>query len=1143
MGLADGVRPKTFTIDLNDNIELGKMRVVANVPGRKLKSFTVRTSLNGRDFQTLGSWPEALKPWDGTPTLELVRFGKLNRPPAGLDEWVQYLDETWLKEGTPKFAAPVRSLEAKWTEGVGGHADAMRLAAEGEGSWFLAHYKAAFYLPARKTRTFEVVTPVENPQGQSYLVTVDGQSGASATRARKSLGKGVHRLDVYVAATRRANAEFRVMADSDAPPFLAPVPFEMLDPAAHPEIKAGVAMTPAAIAASEDGSAFDIAFPKGTRARVVRLVLADFETDAPAIARITLDDAAGKPVLPTREDVLALRKNNMLEIVPGDRITVAYQDPKPLAEGAGQHQAFLSATFSNAELSACFVEYTQNARGERTPRYIPMRRFKAGDPIQVLINDPDADVGEKQDTVPFTVRTADGKSVELNALETEEHSGIFVGAVFPVKTEPQRPSEVKVADGDDLVLAYLDKENTDPGIPWERTALVEQAWFEPPVMRVFEVTSAPLTPEEEAAAVGGASLPRVAVGGASAPRAGPRGAGTPRLQDSEATEEVVPVTRSMLVAWPQQPAEPAKPTPMLLGGPLLVEVTFPFLAQSPESTATLYAQTTSGLKAHGRPGEGPFDTTVPGTIRLDAQPGNAPAVAAPPGYSRVLVRDNPYAGEALDDGRFTFLVPVALGKLPDPLAAGEADERAAPVLRVKGTDEIILGLQFKSPDGKTQWATQRVRLGADAFFDVMERRYREPLEYIAVGESAWFRVIDPLRDTSDEPDTVTLAVRTASGTAQELTLRETFSHSGAFKGVAKVVYRGDAAAAKAPGALPAAYGDKLTAIYRRPGAPEGIGITLPVLKGSNGDVVPFTKQFADPQLAVQTQFSIAEAYFELAKRHRELGQEALARDEIAQGRKLLEEAVHDFPDTEARAQADYLLADLALEFANETKDEAAKKKHYAEAITGYGDLVAAYPDSPYAARAQYKKALAYEKMGLLDTACEEYVKLSYRYPDSELVAEAIARLGRYFLAKGEEIQAQAADLPDAVAREKLAVQAREMNKTAGQVFGRLAVRFPAHRLAGPTLVLSAQCYVRAEDLRKAAEVFKQVVATPGVEPELAAEAMYWCGDAYTKQKDFLSAYRMFKKLTWDYPASKWAKFARGRLTEDAMANLAASDNK
>ncbi|MBM4040456.1 MAG: tetratricopeptide repeat protein, partial [Planctomycetes bacterium] len=1085
-----------------------------------------------RDFQTLGSWPEALKPWDGTPTLELVRFGKLNRPPAGLDEWAQYLDETWLKEGTPKFAQPVRSLEAKWTEGVGGHADAMRLAPQGEGSWFLAHYKAAFYLPARKTRTFEVATPIENPQGQSYLITVDGQAGTSPTRVRRSLGKGVHRLDVYVAATRGANAEFRVMTDTDVPPFLAPVPFEMLDPAAHPEIKAGVATAPATIAAAEDGSAFDIAFPKGTRARVVRLLLADFETDAPAIARITLDDAAGKPVLPTREDVLALRKNNVLEIVPGDRITVTYQDPKPLAEGAGQHQAFLSATFHNAEISACFVEYTQNARGERTPRYIPMRRFKAGDAVQVYIADPDADVGEKQDAVPFTVRTADGRSVELKALETEEHSGVFVGAVFPVKTEPQRPSEVRVAEGDDLVLAYLDKENTDPGIPWERTALVEQAFFEPPVMRVFEVTSAPLTPEEEAA-----------VGGASAPRVGGRGAGTPRPQDAEATEEVVPVTRSMLAAWPQQPAEPAKPTAVLLGGPLIVEVLFPFIAQSPESTATLYAQTTSGLKAHGRPPEGPFDITVPGTLRLDAQPSNAPAVPAPPGYSRVLVRDNPYAGEALDDGRFTFLIPVALGKLPDALADEEQGGRASPTLRVKGSDEIVLGVQFKSPDGKTQWATQRVRLGADAFFDAMDRRYREPLEAIAVGESAWFRVIDPLRDTSDEPDTVTLAVRTASGTTQELTLRETFSHSGAFKGVAKVAYRGDAAAAKAPGALPAAYGDKLTAIYRRPGAPEGIAISLPILKGSNGDVVPFTKQFADPQLAVQTQFSIAEAYFELAKRHRELGQEDLARDEIAQGRKLLEEAIRDFPDSEARAQADYLLADLALEFANETKDEAAKKKHYMEAVTGYTDIVAAYPDSLYAPRAQYKKALAYEKMGLLDHACEEYVKLSYRYPDSELVAEAIARLGRYFLSKGEEIQAKAADLADPVAREKLAVQAREMNKTAGQVLARLAVRFPAHRLAGPTLVLSGQCYVRAEEFPKAAEVFKQVAATPNVEPELAAEAMYWCGDAYTKQRDYMSAYRMFKKLTWDYPASKWAKFARGRLTEDTMASLAASDNK
>jgi hypothetical protein len=37
-----------------------------------------------------------------------------------------------------------------------------------------------------------------------------------------------------------------------------------------------------------------------------------------------------------------------------------------------------------------------------------------------------------------------------------------------------------------------------------------------------------------------------------------------------------------------------------------------------------------------------------------------------------------------------------------------------------------------------------------------------------------------------------------------------------------------------------------------------------------------------------------------------------------------------------------------------------------------------------------------------------------------------------------------------------------------------------------------------------------------------------------RKSDPVNAYRMFKKLTWDYPETLWAKYARGRLTEQAL---------
>ena len=81
-------------------------------------------------------------------------------------------------------------------------------------------------------------------------------------------------------------------------------------------------------------------------------------------------------------------------------------------------------------------------------------------------------------------------------METEAHSGIFIGKVFPVSGTPQRPSEVQVGPSDDLILSYLDKENTDPGIPWNRVYAVEQTSDAVPELRIYDVTSRPLTEEE-----------------------------------------------------------------------------------------------------------------------------------------------------------------------------------------------------------------------------------------------------------------------------------------------------------------------------------------------------------------------------------------------------------------------------------------------------------------------------------------------------------------------------------------------------------------------------------------------------------------------------------------------------------------------
>jgi len=367
------------------------------------------------------------------------------------------------------------------------------------------------------------------------------------------------------------------------------------------------------------------------------------------------------------------------------------------------------------------------------------------------------------------------------------------------------------------------------------------------------------------------------------------------------------------------------------------------------------------------------------------------------------------------------------------------------------------------------------------------------------------------------------------------------------------------------------YGERVEATYQPGDDADALAASLEIFKGADGNVQPFTKRFENPLSAVRTRLTLAEAYFELAKKHRQLGQDALVEQEIATGKRMLEEALRDYPDTEARAQVDYLLANLSLEFAEEADDEATKKKYFHEALSRFSSIVSNYRDSTYAPKAQFKKALTLEQMGEIDRASEEYVKLSYRWPDSPLIAETIARLGQYFFRNGVTLQTQgetllkegtamaeqAEELEDAAEAEKVratstekllgAEKARlesiESFTTAAKVFGRLAVRFPSHRLAPKTTALSGQCFIRAKLYDDAVAAFSKVIEDEKADKEVRAESLYWAADSFMrkvaarqgkKDASLKEAYLLFKNLTLYYPESKWARYARGRLAGEDL---------
>lgn len=1141
VALPNNLRPKTFSVDLNDNILLGAMHIAADTPGRKLKQFFIQLSINGKDFATVGSWPAPFKPWDGSPDLELVAFTE-KVPLRNLIAIRQYIDSDSVGQNIQRAVIPLSNLLAK-TSGTLIEFTPQKITLPAGN--VAGHFRAAFTLPSRQTRTFKLITT--EPKTARCFFAIDGQEvdkdadrkiaekisadkKSAETVIKRSFKKGTHFIDVYFYASQQVNWTMELLCDSDTPPYMISCPRGMFELAANSDINAALPQAAATVSNNTEQTSFDIRFAPETRTRVVRLIIADFETDAPAIRKISLSTTDGKPILPTKLDFVAASKNQIMEIVAGDKISIAYEDNKVVTPGKEIQEQFMSANFHNAIINAC-ANAGVDVWGLK--QYIPLSRFAAGDKFDVMIDDPDSDVSDKQDVVKFTAKTPQGKAVELQALETEEHSGKFIGSVFTAKGQAAQPNELAVAPEEYIVVAYEDKENTDPGIPWTRQQVVQQISYEPPQLRVYEVTSIPL--DEKKIEVLRSQM-------------------TSKIAGSLNREESYTPSFDLIATRPVK-ADTTRPATILSEGPLLVELIYPALSLSRDSRVDIYVQAQSARQAAGAPETG-FNPAVPGTIKLTAYPCEFPRIEPPSGYATVLLRGDPYAASPVVDGRFSFVVQKTFGE-GSMLAAAESlnvlPSTLTPVV-LQNNDKIFVGFPYADAGGATNWMVQQVVMTNDVFFDIMDRIYRQTQTNIHVGEYLHLRINDRAQDISAAIDKLTVAIKTASGYSTNMTLSETFEHTGCFKGMIKPTYFEDKAAAGEAGAIPVKYGDSISVTYtpRSTNQPP-ITRSVFVAKGADGTVIPFTKQFKDPDMAIKTQFTIAEAFFELAKKHRALEQTSLARREIAQGRKLLEEAIRDYPSMQVRAQADYLLADLTLEFANDAADEKIRQEKYMEALNQFSEIVVGYPESIYAPRAQYKKALTLEKMGDIDRACEEYVKLSYLYPDNELVAETIARLGNYFASKGKDFLDKVKEAKSSEDKQKLTDNARAMFKTAAEVFSRMAPRFPTHDLAGKTLVLSGQCYMRAgelgkslkqptpDELFKATQVFSAAIKQITNDNDLSAEAMYWLGDTFMKLSDYPGAYKQFKKLTWDYPASKWAKFARGRLTEDEMDKIMRSE--
>ncbi|MEI6150355.1 MAG: tetratricopeptide repeat protein, partial [bacterium] len=128
---------------------------------------------------------------------------------------------------------------------------------------------------------------------------------------------------------------------------------------------------------------------------------------------------------------------------------------------------------------------------------------------------------------------------------------------------------------------------------------------------------------------------------------------------------------------------------------------------------------------------------------------------------------------------------------------------------------------------------------------------------------------------------------------------------------------------------------------------------------------------------------------------------------------------------------------------------------------------------------------------------------------------------------------------------------------AGALFEQAQQRFPYHPMAPKALVTAAQGRMKLQEWKGAIRIFsgfdaaypKRVedwtgathqpavqVARAYAEAEKARpEVLYWLGDCHAKLGDDRQAYQTWKRLTWDYPETQWAKYARGGLMDKFQA--------
>ena len=1151
--LADGKPGKWIEVDTMASHEFSNIVFRTSNP-EALRAVSLSGRLSGGDV-LLGSFP--------APSAK----GR-----AGLRRWVDWRNGMRTEQAIRDF---YRSMQAPKPTAV---TNVMVNATARNNAPCVAYVSGGFKAPADvSVLRFRIVPRATGGDTFRRLwlsVMVDGRevySGYGATIANRivtcEITPKCHLLEVFSVQYGAADAWELCWEPADGE--TQPVPAAWFDDTANPELEEFLADKVSIVRVPEG---FSATFREPIRLRSFRLSVVDRVGPDASLDKITATDWSGNEILPVESDFSEVQRNDRLEVAPGDRISATYVDETTSSGLKRVLTKTVSSSFNNASVGFYFEEVHVTSYGSQS-HLNTAYRFVPGDTLLVAVFDPDQDLTDEADKVNVKIVSDSGTEREITLAEQNKsyggipwhspddvsgvHSGFFLGLLKTApagNTNAAARAAFPVTADDALTASYDDRENTTPGIPFVRTAKVVSAREEPPVLTLYQTAAKRVVDTSHGAEIRLAALRR---------RAG--------------NDKVTTLYRDVYSAtpMPQEVCDSTNLIPVNAAAPLPIRVVEPSRARHRDSYLVLSAVADSELKRAEADGDDP---------QVKKMHLGLGAGFDMPGFPVNIARGGQSFDEARKAGSFNGSMRFAVGgidsKGDQEYRAGHDGEDGPIVLPVNGSDTVTITVT----DSKgVELAKRRLELVSDAAFSLVDSSWSAERTAAHVGEKFYLRIDDADRDVSEEPDNVEVDVATTGGTVRKVVLTETLPHSGVFTGTVRptIFVPGETIPEVTTGAeesvemllsddrIPVKFGEKLTMTYRDervlPGTdPRTLAATGTVYKGADGSIRLFSKRFRDVDSAVLVQFRLAECLFEQAKDYRKLRQNEKSSEAIAKGRAILEEALKNNPESAHVAQGEFLLANLYQELAaeeevqakslrkegeTEAAEEAEKKSRllYAEALARFSSILAVWPEGDYAPRAQYHKAYCLEMLKEYKLAGEEYVKMTYMYPESDLVGDATIRLATYYYKEEKKYE------------------------TAARIYGSFARRFPNHDKAARALFMCGSCYIkegeaivkRAEaaamkeaekrgsaftGLRgvplAAAECFTHAVNSfvdmtekyaATTTPELRAQGLYWAGDASLRKDDAKAAYIFLKRTVLEYPETEWARRARGLMLQNGKA--------